>query len=447
MNCYKFKVVSIIFVFIILMAYSSRIPLSFASLSVDTDKDTYYLGETVTVTVTGATPNGHVNLQVNDPSGAPAYVDEKIAPSTGIATFKFKIPSTWSTGKYTVIVVDSSTKTSASTTFNVEKAPPPPPPPGVGKVTISADKTEVEMGGSVTFLVSVFDTNGNPMGGQSVYLYINDRLYASKPTSSTGKVIFKVAFDVPGYYDVYAKSDNVKSGSITIYVYKPPPKVSNVLLSVNATEITAGDAVLLTATVYDQYGDLMANVNVELYINGSLYASSVTSSDGKTTFTVTLDKEGTYEFYAIADTVRSNSVFVVVSPPPPPKPEITILDINVDKLKVQVGESVKVSVLVLDQFNEPMADVMVKLYVNGNLYALNKTNANGKAFFRVTFTEDGEYVIYAEAEGVRSAEVTVTVTPAPPPPPPITQYLIYIALIVIIVIIIFAVMYYMRRER
>lgn len=431
---------------ILSLLYASFAPVSLAALSVDTDKDTYYLGDLVTVSVSGATANGHVNLQVNDPAGTPAYVDETIASPTGTATFKFKIPSTWSTGTYTVIVTDSSTGATATTTFKVETAPPPPPPPGVGRVIISADRTEVEVGGSVAFIVTVLDTNDKPMANQRVYLYINNELNTSKLTASTGKAIFKITFKTSGYYDVFAKSDTVKSSVITIYVYKPPPRVAHIDLTVNVTEIDAGGGVLLTATVYDQYGGLMADVRVELYLNDTYYAVGVTSDEGVATFTAVLDRAGTYEFYAMADEVKSSSVFVVVRPPPPPKPRVKIVDISVDKLEVLVGGSVKVSVRVLDQFNKPMANVLVRLYVNESLYALNRTNVNGRTFFKPIFDKPGTYVLRAEAEEVRSTDVFVFVSPVPAPPPPIMQYVIYIALILIVVVAVVLVLYYKRKE-
>ena len=432
-----------------LLCISIALPMSFAALSVDTDKDKYYRGNLVTVTVTGATPNGRVLLQVSDPSGAPIWPDEGFASSTGKITFKFEIGSDWPLGTYTVMVKDQSTGATATCTFKVEKVPPPPPPPpppGVGKVTISANMTEVEIGGSVTFVVTVLDTDNKPMSGKRVYLYIDDVINASKLTASNGKAVFTVTFNVPGYYDVYAKADNVKSSVVTIYVYRPPSRVTRVELTANATEIDAGGSVMLNATVYDQYDEPMGNVRVDLYINGSYYTTTTTSSDGVATFIVTLNRKGTYEFYVKVNEIKSNSVYVVVRPPPPPKPRVTVVDINVDRVEVLVGGSVKVSILVLDQFNEPMSNVLVKLYVNETLYALNRTNVNGKTFFNVIFDKAGTYVLQAEAEGVRSVEVLVFVSPVPAPPPPIAQYIIYIALILIVVVAVVLVLYYKRRE-
>ncbi|MCS7365790.1 MAG: hypothetical protein NDF54_10170, partial [archaeon GB-1867-035] len=232
----------------------------------------------------------------------------------------------------------------------------------------------------------------------------------------------------------------------TIYVYRPPSKVTRVELTANATEIDAGGSVMLNATVYDQYDEPMGNVRVDLYINGSYYTTITTSSDGVATFIVTLNRKGTYEFYVKVNEIKSNSVYVVVRPPPPPKPRVTVVDINVDRVEVLAGGSVKVSVLVLDQFNEPMSNVLVKIYVNESLYALNRTNVNGKTFFKVIFEKAGTYVLQAEAEGVRSVEIIVFVSPIPAPPPPITQYIIYIALILIVVVAVVLVLYYKRRE-
>jgi len=447
MSCRNLR--SIIIGILFLLCISIAFPMSFAAISVDTDKGTYYRGDLVTVTVTGATPNGRVLLQVSDPSGAPIWPDEGFASSTGKITFKFEIGSDWPLGTYTVMVKDQSTGATATCTFKVESAPPPPPPPpppGVSKVVISADRAEVEIGGSVVFTVTVLDTDNKPMASKRVYLYINNELNASKLTASNGKAIFTVTFNVPGYYDVYAKADTVKSGIVTIYVYRPPSRVTRIELTVNATEIDAGGSVLLNATVYDQYDEPMGNVRVDLYINGSYYTTTTTSSDGVATFIVTLNRKGTYEFYVKVNEVKSNSVYVVVRPPPPPKPRVTIVDINVDRVEVLVGGSIKVSVLVLDQFNEPMANVLVKLYVNETLYALNRTNVNGRTFFKVIFEKAGTYALQAEADGVRSVEVIVFVSPIPAPPPPITQYIVYVALILIVVVAVILVLYYKRRE-
>lgn len=90
---------------------------------VKTDKQTYTLGETVTVTVSvyiGGRPKSHalVGIEVRDPLNMPKYVDQGFTNNKGVIVFKFRIMKSWKAGKYTVYV--STPGSTASCTFEVK---------------------------------------------------------------------------------------------------------------------------------------------------------------------------------------------------------------------------------------------------------------------------------------------------------------------------------------
>jgi len=123
------------------MLVVSSVPFAFA-LSISTDKSNYARGETVTVTVSGGTADGVVAIQFNLGSTV-KWADQGNFSSAGVFTYQLKIPSSWSSGTYTVYAKDSYSDTGQSKTFGVAlSAPSPSPPPPPPSVPPTADDVE-----------------------------------------------------------------------------------------------------------------------------------------------------------------------------------------------------------------------------------------------------------------------------------------------------------------
>ena len=419
----------------LLFALSFTTVLVYASFTVTTDKSSYRLGEVMTITVSGATPNGKVMLQLNGPTG-PMWVWEDVASSDGTLTMQLKVPSDWPTGDYTLYAKDVSTGSVSTCTFTVSA-----PPPVVSSVELTANIRMIYVGDVVAFTAVVYDQYGDPMANVEVKLYIDGELYGARNSSYDGTVTFYVTFDEAGVFEVYAVADGVQSNTVDITV-REPPAVHSILLDAETTEVDVGGVVIFTATVRDQYGSPMAGVQVDLMVDGELYDTKYAGIGGAAVFLVRFDVEGAHEVYAIADSVKSNTITVTVSPLPP-APTVTSISLEVDKESAVTGEPVTFRATVHDQNGNPMSSVSVTLYINDELYSIRTTDANGVASFTVTFGEAGSYTARAVADNVQSNSVTINVSSRPPPPPPATLYVVAALIVIIIVIVL---LQYMRRR-
>ncbi len=431
----KCRYASLILVLVLLpLIFSYSLVHVYASFTIETDKDSYYPGETITITVSGATPNGKVMFQLNDPEGNPVWAWEEPADANGRITLQLTIPSTWKTGTYTLLAKDVSTGSTASKTFSV--VPYVPPPPVVSRIVLTSNLIEAYTGETVVFTATVYDQYDNVMAGVEVNLYINDVFYGSDVTNAEGKAMFTVTFTEAGTYSVYAVANNVTSNIVTITV-RVRLVVTSVTLTADKTEIMADESVTFTAEVRDQYNNPMSNVWVSLYVADRFYDRKMTGTDGKAVFVVRFTEAGSFDVYAIADNVKSNIIKITVKAPPPP-PRVALVDLTADKTEVTEGGSITFTATVYDQYGKPMSDVGVKLYVNDKLYLAKVTDANGKAVFDVVFTKAGSYNVYAMADTVKSPTITITVKPKPVPPvPPIPiTYMVIAGLIIVIIIVI-----------
>ena len=123
---------------ILIIALMMPIPnIGAASLTVSTDKSEYYRGETVTISVSGGTPNDVYMLQIEDPDRRKVWADQGNFDSNGAFQYQIKIPDNWDYGTYTIRVKDMGTEKVATKTFRVKAAVVPPPPPPVNKPPVA----------------------------------------------------------------------------------------------------------------------------------------------------------------------------------------------------------------------------------------------------------------------------------------------------------------------
>lgn len=75
---------------LILMAVSLGANIAYAALSVSTNKFTYNIGESVTITVSGASATSRLMVQINNPSGKPVDLWETTVSTVGSYSFSWK---------------------------------------------------------------------------------------------------------------------------------------------------------------------------------------------------------------------------------------------------------------------------------------------------------------------------------------------------------------------
>ncbi len=176
-------------------------------LTVSTDKSEYNRGQDVTISISGATPDCNLGVQVENPVGG-VWADQVKANSQGKASTTYKVPPDAVYGTYTVTVAGCGA--TGSCTFRVVEVyvppPPPPPPPPPARestsMTISVDREQVTLGESVT--VKVILTPG---------LNVTIRLRLTCPNGSEvsrllsspyGAYTYVFKPDSPGYWSIRA---------------------------------------------------------------------------------------------------------------------------------------------------------------------------------------------------------------------------------------------------
>ncbi len=412
------------------------------TFTLTTDKSTYYLGETITITITGATPNGHVMLQLNSPTG-PIWVWEATADNEGKLTIKLKISTDWTTGTYTLYAKDVTTKTTATHTITITTKPPPPPqPPKITKINLQANTTTIKIGQTITFTAQVLDQTYKPMPNVTVQLIINQQLNTTTKTNTAGKAVFQITFKVEGNYTIYAQADTVKSNEITITVTKPPPppKILTIKIEADKTIAKPAEPINITATITDQNGNPQPNIQTTLYIQNAPHQTKTTNNQGQTTFTITLYTQGNYTIYAKTNNYTSNTITITVKLPPP---KVTILMLGADKLEIQTEQTITFTAIAISQYGTPMKNTPITLYINNTPTQTKTTQPNGKTTFTITFQQKGTYQIQAKADNTTSNTITITVKQ--PPPPEITPTTtIIITITVIAIAATLATIYYLK---
>ena len=104
------------------MAFSLGANIVNAAVSVSTDKSTYTIGESVTITVSGAAASSLIQFQVTNPSGNPVDFWETTASPLGNCSFSWDISDSLSAGQYRILIKDQGTGQLAITTFLIARA-------------------------------------------------------------------------------------------------------------------------------------------------------------------------------------------------------------------------------------------------------------------------------------------------------------------------------------
>ena len=117
---------------LILVSLSVFTPSVYAAMSVSTTKFSYTIGESVTMTVSGASATSFLLLQVNNPSGNPIdYWQTKVSTVGSYTNPRWNTTDSLSPGLYQIIVKDQVTKQLAVTSFYLTSPAPryflPPP--------------------------------------------------------------------------------------------------------------------------------------------------------------------------------------------------------------------------------------------------------------------------------------------------------------------------------
>ena len=244
----------------------------------------------------------------------------------------------------------------------------------VDKAVIIADGED-----TVTFIVKSWD-------GQ---VYDDATIHFADTHEALAGMTFKTKY--AGEYSFYAKRDTAKSEVWTVIAKEPgnnnqgnEPTEKEYLLSVSATTIVANGTDKVTFTLKES-GNSVTSYDV--------YNAADDSKLAGKEFSTTV--AGTYSFYAMCEGEKSNVV------------EVTATEVVVEQQKPITLAASKTTIKAngvdfaqLTVTEEGGADVTntSKIYVNGGAL-------NGNKFATTTY---GTYTLYAEKNGEKSNEITIT---------------------------------------
>ena len=127
---------------------SILVPMIAAPCIISLNKNQYYVGDTLTVTVSGGTASGLVMLQINDPDNVPRWAVQGQFSAGGDYTYTLIIPSGWQDGTWKIYVKDGAT--TYEKTFLLGSVTPSPLNTSP-KAIFTVSKTTIVVGDSVSF--------------------------------------------------------------------------------------------------------------------------------------------------------------------------------------------------------------------------------------------------------------------------------------------------------
>jgi hypothetical protein len=336
------------------------------------------------------------------------WADQVVGAFSPNFVYTMVIPSTWSSGTYTVHVKGDNSP-SASTTFYLyvpsggggTYTPPPSAKFVLSDFTISP--TTVEPDETVKISVKVTNT-GTKSGTKTIKLTIDGAVEGSKDVTlgvqESDTVSWNVEKTTPGTYSVEV---NGLMGSFKVETEEGPepgpPEPAAFILSnlvVSPSTVEPDETVTVSVTAMN-VGEVEGSYTVELLIDGVKVDEYTVTLDGgfseTVEFTVTEDTDGTY---AVSIGELSDS-FTVETPPLPPTPaEFELSNLVVSPTTVEIGEPVSVSVTVTN-VGEEAGSYTAELLIDGSKVDEDMVTLVGGASETVEFTgvsgEEGSHTV------------------------------------------------------
>ena len=314
--------------------------------------------------------------------------------------------------------------------FNVTvgNSPPPPPPPEPSTLVKISDGNQIAApGDSVTLVVKLQDSDGNPISGVGLdfVLFGDDATASRSPQSVTtgadgrAQTTLTLSSNAKGEYlvEAHRSDDFLVYAHFTVTVGTspppPPPPTPTTLEGIfgdNQNGLT-GEVLAnpFVVEVRDQNGDLMEGVTVTFTINvggGSLSDTSVkTDANGLAQSTLNLGSSAGTNTVEASVGDLSQTFNAEASLPPPMATSLEV--ISGDDQTGLIGEMLMTPVVVEvhDQYGDPMEGVTVTFTVtagDGTLSTMTAmTDANGQAEITLTLGSDpGMNTVDFSVEGI-----------------------------------------------
>ncbi|WP_051160071.1 T9SS type A sorting domain-containing protein [Cyclobacterium qasimii] len=349
------------------------------SISLDLEQEieqgsTYCFNSTVTddegVPIFGV----RVDFEIEGPNEKIGFA---VTDEQGIANFCYDAVSE---GTDKIIATVGSTTTEGTVITSI---------PRPVSVLLTSMPDVVNMGEEICLSSQVLDQFGNPIEGEELFIeYIGNVLY-SGDSDENGKVDYCFTPEEGGDLQFSSYFDSINKTELMVEVSIPAAVPSTITVVSEGNEINLGQQICVTATVLDQFGEIMEGVEVQLEINGKHAGSEITDENGVAEFckTAALEDGELLIFivnYIGGGTPASTSIKVLNSGGGNGGGnggggDLVASSISISGLpvEVQLGEEACFQSIVLDQNGDPLPNTEVDIVVNGDLIATLITNEEG----------------------------------------------------------------------
>ncbi|WP_296844472.1 Ig-like domain repeat protein [uncultured Methanobrevibacter sp.] len=229
-----------------------------------------------------------------------------------------------------------------------------------------------------SYNVTLKDSNSsNTLANKSVNFVIDNVSYVAN-TDDNGVASLNLTL-TPGKYSVTAYF----AGDDTYDATSNLTSTLEILSTVKAADITKyyKGSTQYSATFYDSYGNVLANRDVTITVNGKSYTKR-TNANGGASVPVNL-KPGTYKVTS-TDPITGYQVTTTFKILP---------TVSATTLKKVAGDNKKFTAKFYKSNGKALAKKTIKFKLKGKIYKV-KTNANGKASLSVKNLKKGTYTIY-----------------------------------------------------
>lgn len=417
-------------------------------------------GDTLSVEVTGGTPDGVVMIQFDDPMD-PVWADQGNFDDDGEFDYELTIPAEWRNGRYTVRVKDVKTGEIIPTSFQIVSRPTYPGVPPKNPVALASGARRALVGREVLFVglgsrdpdgsivkYSWDFGDGSTASGVKVYhsfasagvytviLTVTDNIGLTDsdtlevtvedlPLTPVSGLDHPVSVNETNYLcDATVEADTTvrmnTTGQVTFSILKYPenpypdvPLPEHSLLTVIDLFVSDPDAVEWPIYVERYYTDeevaglQESLLGIYYFRDGGWHRCRETGA---------YPELNTVWAWMYEDEVTGSPTVIGEAPA---AAAFELSELTVSPPEVEPGEAVEVSVVVTNVGNRT-GEHNVTLRIEGEAVVTKAVTLDPGASATVVFTVEGEaegtYLV--EVDGLTGSLVVKTPTPPPPPPPP-----------------------------
>ncbi len=274
-------------------------------------------------------------------------------------------------------------------------------------VTLEANPASLPVGNTSALTATVYDEYHNLVADGTTVTFASDIGTAlSQSLTTNGVATSSITSTVAGTALITATSGTASDTAAVLFTLGEPYTVT---LEPNPASLTVGSTSVLTATVYDQYGNPVTDTATVTFTSdlGTPLSPRLTTN-GVATSSITSTVAGTAVITAASGTVSDTAAVLFTLG----EPYTVTLDANPASLTV--GNTSVLTATVVDESNNPVADATIVTFTSNLGTVLSPSlTTNGIATSSITSTLPGTAVIIA-ASGTASDTAAVVFTPGAP---------------------------------